>query len=94
MAHIEKVSSEFCEMCGYCMPCPHGVHIPMNFGLYNKARYLGQVDWAKEHYSRLSKQVDGDKSAAACKNCGECEPKCPNDIPIVKQLREVARRLG
>lgn len=26
-----------CTKCGYCLPCPHGVNIPLNIELYNSA---------------------------------------------------------
>ena len=41
---IENAADKFREMqpvdctgCGYCIPCPNDVHIPMNFSLYNEA---------------------------------------------------------
>jgi predicted aldo/keto reductase-like oxidoreductase len=35
-----------------------------------------------------------EKRADACVNCGECEPKCPNKIPIMEQLGQVDQLLG
>ena len=32
--------------------------------------------------------------AAACMECGECEPKCPQNIPIQEQLKETHAVLG
>ena len=34
------------------------------------------------------------KAADACTECGECEEKCPQNIPIREQLKETARALG
>ena len=90
---IEKAAREFCTACGYCMPCGHGVDIPGNFGLLNQAKYYGQVEWAKQQYAGLRTAADGDKSARACKRCGSCEPKCPNNVPIMQQLEETASEL-
>ena len=83
-----------CSACGYCMPCAHGVNIPANFSSRSRAEIFGLVNWAKIDYNALSTNAEGDASAAACKKCGKCEPKCPNNVPIIKQLEEAAKVLG
>ena len=86
---IGKAARKFCTGCGYCMPCEHGVDIPANFRLLNRARFFGQLEWAKGQYVQLKKHREGDRSAEACNRCGSCEPKCPNKVPVIKQLEEV-----
>jgi predicted aldo/keto reductase-like oxidoreductase len=85
-----SLGKAFCTGCRYCMDCPHGVDIPKNFELYNMARVYGFTDWARGQYEKL----DAGKRAAACTQCGACEPKCPNTLPIMSQLAEVAEALG
>jgi len=80
----------FCTGCRYCMDCPHGVDIPGNFQLRNYADVYGLEDWAVKAYAQMTAET----RASACTQCGECEPKCPNKLPIVQQLADVARRLG
>ena len=82
-----------CTTCGYCMPCPHGVDIPGNFLLASRATLLGLRDHAMGSFRQLRKHKDGDKSALACKKCGKCLTKCPNNIPIIDQLAETAELL-
>jgi predicted aldo/keto reductase-like oxidoreductase len=97
LKRMQKVKGQFtavCTSCGYCMPCPEGVNIPQNFLLWNQARYLGLVKWARMRFRGLQQGRHGDRSAFACKQCGQCLPKCPNDIPIVEQLAETAKMLG
>jgi len=94
LAEIKGASDAFCTACGYCMDCEYGVDIPGNFRLLNQARFFGQWEWAKSRYAWLKSHADGDKSAMACVQCGSCEPKCPNDIPIIAQLEAVAAELG
>jgi predicted aldo/keto reductase-like oxidoreductase len=36
----------------------------------------------------------GKQNAAACVECGECEKKCPQRIPIIAQLKETHAALG
>ena len=84
------VGEKFCTACGYCMDCPNGVDIPGNFNLHNLARVYGLRDWAREQYAKM----DEAKRAASCTRCEECEPKCPNELPIMDQLQEVDELVG
>jgi uncharacterized protein len=80
---------EICSGCGYCMPCPHGVDIPNNFLLLNRAKLLGLEEFASQQLIGMQKNPKGDKSAMACRRCRQCLPKCPNKINIIEQLDEV-----
>ena len=93
LQRIETRARKFCTACGYCLPCPHGVDIAGNFKLLNQVRFFGRLDWAKQQFQRLVHDKNGDTSAHACKRCGSCEPKCPNDVPIMDQLQQVAAEL-
>lgn len=75
-----------CTKCQYCMPCPSGVAIPDNFSIYNDYHIFGHSDSQKYVYKNfLPDHVKADK----CTQCGECEEKCPQQIPIRKKLKEV-----
>ncbi len=84
------LGKQFCTECRYCMDCPRGVDIPGNFHIYNRARVYGLADWARRQYA----EMEPAKRADACTQCGECEPKCPNKLPIMEQLETVARELS
>jgi len=84
------LGSKFCTACGYCMDCPNGVDIPGNFRLYNLARVYGLTEWARREYADMKEG----KRAESCTRCETCEPKCPNKLPIMEQLAEVAKALG
>ncbi len=90
---IERQARKFCTACGYCMPCEHGVDIPGNFALLNQARFFGRLGWARDHYAALKANKDGDRCAEACECCGACLSKCPNKVPIIKQLEDVREML-
>lgn len=93
----KKLSDLYCTGCNYCMPCPNEVQIPTNFRLMNYHRVYGLTDYAKRQYRNISPTAWGEfkgRRADECKECGQCEPKCPQKIPIMKQLKEVARTLG
>ena len=79
-----------CTKCRYCMPCPSGVDIPLNFELYNNtAVFKGNaVKLCRILYTSLP----ASQKASACKKCGICEEKCPQQIPISKMLEDVNRQ--
>ena len=93
----------YCTACGYCMPCPNNVNIPENFRYMNWHRVWGLTKEAGNAYAQFSEdgfwatwqpgKVVG-LAASECIECGSCEPKCPQNIPIIKQLKEVAAELG
>jgi len=98
----QKLADLYCTGCGYCMPCPNEVNIPENLRYMNWYRVWGLKEEAKKAYAKLGPegtwtpwagQVQG-LQAEACIECGECEPKCPQNIPIIEQLGETAKILG
>lgn len=98
LRHVEEALDEtrrladlYCTGCGYCLPCPNEVKIPDNFRLMNYHRLYGLTEYARREYARLVAQGG---SADQCQECGQCEPKCPQSLRIVDQLREVAAGLG
>lgn len=88
-----RLADLYCTGCGYCMPCPNGVNIPECFRLMNLHRVWGLTEVAQRRYGRFDDQ-DGNRNAAACVECGECEPKCPQRIPIIAQLKETHEALA
>jgi len=90
----QRLSELYCTGCGYCMPCPNGVNIPENFRLMNLHRVWGLTGSARERYTWFGPKEPNNLNAGACVECGECEPKCPQKIPIIEQLKETHRTLG
>lgn len=95
-AGIERMLDEnrrleelYCTGCDYCMPCPQGVGISRIFAAMNMHRVWGLTEAAKHRYARLGPDsLSGLLQADACIECGICEEKCPQNIPIIEQLKE------
>ena len=83
-----------CTGCGYCIPCPAGVNIPLCFSLLNDKRLFGDKR-QKFWYLTRTAGIDGGGRAYAslCKNCGACERKCPQSLPIREHLRTVEKEM-
>ncbi len=80
-----------CTGCAYCMPCPAGVAIPRNFSLYNDWCMFPGSDQARLEYRTW---MDAANRASACKECGQCVPKCPQQLAIPELLKKVQAALA
>lgn len=76
-----------CTGCNYCMPCKMGVDIPLNLNLLNDVYIYENLEKPSANYTFLSAKK---MSASFCDECGECEEKCTQNIPIRKYLKEAA----
>jgi predicted aldo/keto reductase-like oxidoreductase len=95
MKENERLAGLYCTGCRYCMPCPQGVNIPEVFTLMNYHRVYHITDYAKAEYRSIGKTPWRNyKDASACVNCGICETKCPQKLPIREQLKETHAVLG
>jgi predicted aldo/keto reductase-like oxidoreductase len=74
-----------CTGCAYCMPCPTGVNIPMNFSLYNDVVTFKDPTGVMVYNAFMPSE----QRASACADCGECEEKCPQHILIPEELKKV-----
>ena len=90
-AEIIKASISIpCTECRYCVSdCPQNIAIPEYFTIYNNLRRFEatQKPIAANYYSNLS-QVRG--KASECIECGVCEERCTQRLPIREHLKEVA----
>ena len=80
-----------CTACGYCMPCPQGVNIPLNFTLYNDTSVFEALGNAAMRYKEM---LSPEQKASQCTACGECEERCPQHIPIIEELKKAHDRLA
>jgi len=82
---IERIKAElggkFCHRCGYCQPCPEGVNIPLVL-LFKSQTKRFPIQFALERNQEVMKTAEG------CAQCGECEAKCPYELPIPELIKE------
>lgn len=80
-AEIERlrieIGTHFCRRCDYCQPCPAGIaistilHFPTLLHKLPPDRVLSRGGEGR-HIEKI----------ADCQDCGECESRCPYDLPI------------
>lgn len=91
MDRYAELANLYCTGCEYCLPCPNGVNIPRCFELYNYQHVYGLEEYALDQYARLAR---ADHDASQCAECETCLDRCPQNIPIPEQLKQVAEALG
>lgn len=84
----EKLGDAFCRRCEYCRPCSQGIDIPMVFLLDGYYTRYDLKDWARERYGSMQTKAD------ACIECGQCEERCPYNLPIRRRLADATTRLN
>ncbi len=81
----ERWTGEFCRRCGYCMPCPEGLNIPMLLLLQAYHERYEMTDWASERLLGLEKRYEH------CVACGTCTTRCPYELPIPEMMSRGAK---
>lgn len=82
-----------CTGCAYCTDgCPQQIAIPKYFSLYNEDKKNAkgrEKEWEprREPYNELAKNFG---KASDCVACGQCEGICPQHLPIIDYLKDVA----
>jgi len=78
----EEMGNQFCRRCDYCQPCPSGINI-------SDIMYSHTI-WKRQPLQKVFTGFFGKQLEAVeeCIDCGECETRCPFDLPI----REIMAR--
>ena len=82
-----------CTGCAYCTEgCPMHIAIPKYFSLYNaEMQELKEKDFTSQgtYYYNLTLKFG---KASDCIACGQCESVCPQHLPIIENLKRVAKQ--
>ena len=91
----KKLAELYCTSCDYCKPCPQEINIPHLFGIMNTHRVYELTEHAISLYNETMRGTAWTKSESPlkCTQCGVCEKKCPQKLPIIKQLKETHETL-
>jgi predicted aldo/keto reductase-like oxidoreductase len=77
----ETLGSKFCHRCDYCQPCTVGIPIS---GVLTIKSFYKRVP--PERFVAMT--ASSMEKAANCADCGECENRCPYNLPIREMLKE------
>jgi predicted aldo/keto reductase-like oxidoreductase len=77
--HFDKL---FCRRCDYCQPCAEDIPIQFVLGMHSMIKRLGTAALQSD---RLSGMIE---KARECSECGECETRCPYELPIPELIKK------
>lgn len=84
----DRIGSAFCRRCQYCEPCPRNIPIAQILRINKYYEDYGLEEWAKEQYINLKYKAD------RCIECKDCENKCPYELSIVSEIKNIHEKMG
>jgi predicted aldo/keto reductase-like oxidoreductase len=77
----KELSGSFCRACGYCLPCPANIPIPMAARM---EFLLGRM--VAENF-RTPEWQENMRRISNCTNCGHCKKNCPYELDVTGLLK-------
>ncbi len=95
-AMSSRLEQDQCGLCEACLPCPNNVPIPEILHLRNLLIGHDLKSFTEERYNLIGKAGHWGESinASSCELCGQCIPKCPNNLNIPMLLKDTHTRLS
>ena len=77
----KELAENFCRACGYCLPCPVEIPIPMAARMSLLLRRMPWQQFMTEEWQKNMQRID------ACTECGDCRNRCPYGLDTPNLLK-------
>ena len=93
-APLAKIS-DFCTLCDKCLPCPENINIPEILRFRNLVEGYQMKEYGRFRYNMLEGQGHWFPGTFAfnCTECGDCLPRCPENLNIPLLVMETHKKL-
>ena len=81
----QRLKELYCTGCGYCMPCPSGIDIPVWMNIQQLKNVYDKKEASAQQLKNYLEKYKMPKDV--CVNCGMCEKKCPQQLFIRDYIR-------
>jgi len=78
----EELSKDFCRGCGYCLPCPAEIDIPISARMSLMIRRAPVSVYLSDSWKEKMKKIDD------CTHCDHCKDNCPYGLDTPRLLEE------
>ena len=91
---LAKISS-LCTLCNQCLPCPENINIPEILRFRNLVEAYEMKDYGRFRYNMFEGQGHWFPGTFSfnCTECGDCLPRCPENLNIPTLLMETHKKL-
>ena len=92
----ETLGRDRCRQCYQCLPCPEAINIPEVLRLRNLAIAYNMTEFGQYRYQMFENAGHWfpGKKGNRCTECGDCLPRCPEQLEIPKLLKDSHQRLN
>ncbi|PSO56128.1 MAG: oxidoreductase [Cyanobacteria bacterium QH_6_48_35] len=92
----DALGTDKCSQCYQCLPCPEKINIPEVLRLRNLAVAYEMTDFGQYRYRMFENAGHWFPGAKGnrCTDCGDCLPRCPENLDIPALLRDTHQRLN
>jgi aryl-alcohol dehydrogenase-like predicted oxidoreductase len=78
-----ELAGDFCRACGYCLPCPVDIPIPMAARMGLLLRRMPYKQFLTEEWQQRMALVE------TCTDCGQCRERCPYGLDTPRLIAKM-----